>query len=86
MNTKDLQAFAQEAALSIKTEADLNSFRQMLTKVTCRGRAQFRAQLSTWKRPEKPMQMVLHVSSFAAFFTGVCRSRGTRRRYLKLAY
>ena len=34
MNKKDLQAFAQEAAKSIKTETDLNAFRQMLTKVT----------------------------------------------------
>jgi transposase-like protein len=34
MNKQDLQAFAQQAAQSIKTEADLTEFRQMLTKVT----------------------------------------------------
>ena len=34
MNKKDLQAFAQELARSVKTETDLNAFRQMLTKVT----------------------------------------------------
>ena len=34
MNKKDLQAFAQAAAKSIKTEEDLNQFRQMLTKIT----------------------------------------------------
>ena len=34
MKQKDLQRLAQEAAKSIKTEADLNEFRQMLTKVT----------------------------------------------------
>jgi putative transposase len=34
MNTQDLEAFAREAAKSIKTEADLNDFRKMLTKVT----------------------------------------------------
>lgn len=34
MNPKDLEAFAKEAAKSIKTESDLDLFRQMLTKVT----------------------------------------------------
>lgn len=34
MNPKDLEAFAKEAAKGIKTEADLDSFRKMLTKVT----------------------------------------------------
>ena len=34
MNPKNLEAFAKEAAKSIKTESDLNDFRQMLTKVT----------------------------------------------------
>jgi putative transposase len=34
MDNKDLQAFAQAAAKSVKTEADLNAFRRMLTKVT----------------------------------------------------
>jgi putative transposase len=34
MNKKDLQSLAQTAAKSIKTEADLNQFRQMLTKIT----------------------------------------------------
>ncbi len=34
MNKKDLEAFAREAAKGMKTEADLNEFRQMLTKVT----------------------------------------------------
>ena len=34
MNKKDLQAFAQAAAKNIKTEEDLNQFRQMLTKIT----------------------------------------------------
>ncbi len=34
MNKKELQAIAQAAAKNIKTEADLNEFRQMLTKIT----------------------------------------------------
>ncbi len=34
MNKNDLQAMAQAAAKNIKTEADLNEFRQMLTKIT----------------------------------------------------
>jgi len=34
MNKKELHALAKEAAKSIKTEADLNEFRQMLTKIT----------------------------------------------------
>ena len=34
MNRKDLEAFAKEAAKSIKTESDLDAFRQMLSKVT----------------------------------------------------
>lgn len=34
MNKKELEAFAREAAKSIKSESDLNDFRQMLTKVT----------------------------------------------------
>jgi putative transposase len=34
MNKKELQAIAQAAANNIKTEADLNEFRQMLTKIT----------------------------------------------------
>ena len=35
MDKKELQAIAQAAAKNIKTEADLNEFRQMLTKITC---------------------------------------------------
>lgn len=34
MNKKELVAFAREAAKGIKTEKDLNDFRQMLTKIT----------------------------------------------------
>ena len=34
MNKEELQAIAQEAAKNIKTEQDLNEFRQMLTKLT----------------------------------------------------
>ncbi|VAW92021.1 Mobile element protein [hydrothermal vent metagenome] len=34
MKKEELQAFAQEAAKNIKTEADLTEFRQMLTKIT----------------------------------------------------
>ncbi len=34
MDKKALEAFAREAAKSIKTESDLNNFRKMLTKVT----------------------------------------------------
>ena len=34
MSKKQLEAFAREAAKSIKTESDLNDFRQMLTKIT----------------------------------------------------
>ena len=33
MDKKQLEAFAREVAKSIKTESDLNDFRQMLTKV-----------------------------------------------------
>lgn len=34
MDKKALEAFAREAAKSIKTETDLDDFRKMLTKVT----------------------------------------------------
>ena len=34
MNKHQLEAFAREAAKGIKTESDLNDFRQMLIKVT----------------------------------------------------
>ena len=34
MNKKELEAFAREAAKSIKTEKDLSDFSQMLTKIT----------------------------------------------------
>lgn len=34
MNKEQLEAFARDAAKSIKTESDLNDFRQILTKVT----------------------------------------------------
>lgn len=34
MNQDKLKALAQEAVKRIKTESDLNEFRQMLTKVT----------------------------------------------------
>lgn len=34
MNKKELEAFAKQAAKGIKSEADLNDFRAMLTKVT----------------------------------------------------
>jgi putative transposase len=34
MNKKELEAFAREAAKTIKTEKDLSDFSQMLTKIT----------------------------------------------------
>ena len=34
MDKKELQAIAQAAAKNIKTEADLNEFRAILTKIT----------------------------------------------------
>nr|PMI02842.1 transposase [Shewanella sp. 10N.286.48.A6] len=34
MNKKDIEAFAKEAAKSIKTPEDLNQFSQMLKKIT----------------------------------------------------
>ena len=34
MNKKELEAFAREAAKSLKTGKDLNEFSQMLTKIT----------------------------------------------------
>ena len=34
MDKKEIQAIAQAAAKNIKTEDDLNAFRQMLTKIT----------------------------------------------------
>ena len=33
MNQQELEAFAREAAKSIKTEKDLNSFSQLMTKI-----------------------------------------------------
>jgi transposase-like protein len=33
MNKKELEAFAREAAKTLKTEKDLNEFSQMLTKI-----------------------------------------------------
>ncbi len=34
MKTEELKAIAEQAAKNIKTEQDLNEFRQMLTKIT----------------------------------------------------
>jgi putative transposase len=34
VNKDDLEAFAREAAKTLKTEKDLNDFSQMLTKIT----------------------------------------------------
>ena len=34
MNKKQLEAFAREAAKTLKTEKDLSDFSQMLTKIT----------------------------------------------------
>ncbi|TEW55919.1 IS256 family transposase, partial [Psychromonas sp. RZ22] len=34
MDQKQLEAFAREAAKTLKTEKDLNNFSQMLTKIT----------------------------------------------------
>ena len=34
MNKKELEVFTKQAAKGIKSEADLNAFRAMLTKVT----------------------------------------------------
>jgi transposase-like protein len=34
MKKKELEAIARAAAKNVKTEADLNEFRQMLTKIT----------------------------------------------------
>lgn len=34
MNKKELEAFAREAAKTLKTEKDFNEFSQMLTKIT----------------------------------------------------
>ncbi|MCG8428655.1 MAG: transposase, partial [Chromatiales bacterium] len=34
MNKEELEAFAREAAKTLKTEKDLNEFSQMLTKIT----------------------------------------------------
>ncbi|SHN92990.1 transposase [Bathymodiolus heckerae thiotrophic gill symbiont] len=45
MNKKELDAFAREAAKSIKTEKELNSFSQMLTKITVE--AALNAELET---------------------------------------
>ena len=50
MNKKELDAFAKQAAKSIKTESDLTDFRKMLTKVTVE--AVLNADLtSTWVIP-----------------------------------
>jgi len=45
MNKKELEAFAREAAKSIKTEKELNDFSQMLTKITVE--AALNAELET---------------------------------------
>jgi transposase-like protein len=45
MNKKELEAFAREAAKSIKTEKNLNDFSQMLTKITVE--AALNAELDT---------------------------------------
>lgn len=45
MNKKELEAFAREAAKSIKTEKELNDFSQMLTKITIE--AALNAELET---------------------------------------
>ena len=37
MKTKELEAFAKEAAKSIKTPQDLNDFSRMLKKITVEG-------------------------------------------------
>ena len=37
MNTKELEAFAKEAAKGIKTPQDLNDFSRMLKKITVEG-------------------------------------------------
>lgn len=34
MNREELEAFAREAAKTLKTEKDLNEFSQLLTKIT----------------------------------------------------
>ena len=45
MNKKELQVIAQAATKNIKIEADLNEFRQMLTKI--RVEAPLNTELST---------------------------------------
>ena len=56
MNKKELKAFAQEAAKSLKTEADLNDFRKMITKVTVEAalNAELEAHLGYSKNERAP--------------------------------
>ena len=54
MNTEELKAIAEQAAKHIKTEQDLNEFRQILTKITVE--AALNAELDdhlVYARPEK---------------------------------
>ena len=44
MNRKELEAFAKEAAKSIKTQEDLNDFSRMLKKITVEAALKSRGQ------------------------------------------
>lgn len=56
MDKKALEAFAREAAKSIKTPSDLDDFRKMLTKVTVETalNAELDDHLGYQKHAEKP--------------------------------
>ena len=55
MNKKELEAIAQAAAKNIKTEDDLNDFRQMLTKITVE--TALNAELDVSTPPNSPAQI-----------------------------
>lgn len=66
MNRKELEAFTREAAKSIKTEKDLNSFSQMLTKVTIEAalNVELGEHLGYDKHQESTTDMLISVKYF----------------------
>lgn len=69
MNKKDLRAIAQAAAKNIKTEADLNEFRQILTQITVETALNFEKPLSgsTILIHSPPQVMLLGVDLYENF-------------------
>ena len=51
MNRKELEAFAREAAKSLKTEKDLSDFSRMLKKITVEAALNAGYRVETKQRP-----------------------------------